>query len=274
MTQRSGYGEVERAVKASEYGQILSANVRYDKYRHPSVSPEEWVALLGRDVSNMEHMPLTRGIAQIFIRHSQQYQPELLEPNDEFVLPLAGSIHDIGEAIATDKSYGDKTSEDEAKEIVEFDKALDIVFAEEYPPHFQAAKDIVFDHKGLTERGKKFFAIECLGYMRTAMNAMDHVLYGTCTPEQIAGLQWLYTDVVTNMTVKMIKQAEHFDATRTALIANIERIDTAHGLITLNPDVFKNYAYKGENEPARMKRESEIASEAWREFRESILVAN
>jgi hypothetical protein len=263
MTHASGYAGVEAVFRESEYGNTLGEKVRYDKYRHPSVSTEDWVKLLGRDVSNLEHLSLTRGIALGFIRHSKTYQPDLLDTEDELVLPLTGSLHDWGEAITGDISYGDKTKNHDIEEALALDVVANSLYPDEFPALVEEAKAVVFDHDGETKRGKIFFTIECLGYLRTAMIAMDHVLKGTAAPAQIPGLQWLYTDVLLNSTPRLIAQSEEYDAVRASLVANADRIDLAFGLIDLHQNVFDNYGEKSEQ-----KREAAlIAREAWREFR-------
>jgi hypothetical protein len=266
MKHLSEYNEVEDHFRQSQYGAVLAEKVRYDKYRDPSVSTTEWVALLGRDVSNLEHLSLTRGIALGFVRHSQEHQPDLLDAEDAVVLPLIGSLHDWGEAITGDISYGDKSASDDATEVHALSVVADELYPDVAPTYLEQAKEVVFDHAGESKRGEIFFAIECLGYMRTALNAMDISLDESADPVHQPGLQWLYTDVVTNITEKMIAQAGKFDAVHAALLANVPRIDRAFDLIDSHPHVFNNYP-----EDKRIPKQEAFlfALDAWEKFKQS-----
>jgi hypothetical protein len=267
MTHPSGYQEVEAVVRDSEYGRKLSLEARYNKYRHPSVSIEDWQKLLGRDVNNLEHMPLTRGIALALIRHSKTHQPELLDAEDELVIPIAGSMHDVGEAIESDISLSDKTADDDVREALAVDIVTASLYPEGTPPLVEQAKSFIFDHDGETKRGRIFNSIEHLGYMRTAMNAMDLVQSGRSPEIQIPGLQWLYTDVLTNATRRLITDAERIDAVRAALLHHAPRIDQAFKLVETHLEVFDNY-----DESKRTKKIEDylLALDAWQQFKDGL----
>jgi len=242
MIQRSEYQTVEQLFRSSTHGETLSQKLRYDKYRHPSVSHKQWIDLLGRDVNNLEHLSLTRGIALGFVRYSQEHQPDLLTDDEAATLPLIASIHDWGEAITGDISFGDKTADNDVEEAHALDVVATEIYANNQPPELlDAAKAVVFDHEGQSKLGKIFFAIECLGYMRTAVNAANHVSDQTCPDEQVAGMQWLYTDVVSNVMVTMLGHAKEYAVVHAALMANADKIDQTFDLIASHDDVFDNY---------------------------------
>lgn len=267
MTHPSGYQEVERVVRESEYGKKLSSEARFDKYRHPFVSFTEWQRLFGRDVNNLDHMALTRGLALMFIRHTKKYQPELLDPEDEFVIPVAGSMHDVGEAIKADISLSDKTMDDDVEEAVALDEIIVSLYPNGTPPFVEQAKAIIFDHDGETKRGRIFNSIEHLGYMRTAMNAMEHSTSDDMPAEQIPGLQWLYTDVLTNSVSKLVADSKVFDAVRAVLIEHSARIDETFRLVETHLEVFENYH---ESKKTKKIEDFLLAFDAWQQFKDSL----
>jgi cytochrome c1 len=204
---------------------------------------DEWERLLGRDVNNLEHMSLTHGIAVAFIRFSEQHQPDLLSEEEKESLLLTAVIHDWGEAIRGDVSYSDKTNEEESQEQRDFMTVVNSVgHASFTKEEILRAKEIAFDHEG-SKLGKMFFAIEQLGYMRTAIKAA-RIVHDQPQPDGTTdGLTWLTADVLGNIMRqdKIIEASHEYDAVRAALEHYAADIDTAFQVVRLRPLTFENY---------------------------------
>ncbi len=219
------FAELHRTFSGSEYGQELGKNVRYERYKPDSVSNKEWVELLGRDVSNLEHLRLTYDLTVAFVRHSEEHQPDLLDDTDKAALLLAGVSHDWGEALTGDISYGDKTLDDDEKERIAFAKVASDLFPADVD-RFRRVQEVAFDHNGDGDRlGRIFSTIECLGYMRTALTAVDRLDLGDDSVQPVElqeGLEWLITDVLLNTTQKLVAQTKEYSAVDAAAYLNAE----------------------------------------------------
>jgi hypothetical protein len=193
--------DIHTSFSKTVYGEKLSRDVRYDKYRPDHISKDEWVKLLGADVNNLTHMPLTYGIARAFINDARQHQPDLLNEGEEKLLLVAAISHDWAESITTDISYGDKTLANDEEEKLMFEQNVAQFYnGEDFDLVDQARREVVFNHD--SKVGELLNAVERIGYLRTALRAHDILLAGVSDPELKLGLEWLIFDVFSNLQSK------------------------------------------------------------------------
>jgi hypothetical protein len=188
-----------RAFSHTQYGVKLASSIRYERYNLAGMPSEKWIKTLGVDVDNLWHMMLTYELARAFIGESRLYDPQFLsQPEEELVL-IAAIIHDQGEAIVGDISYGDKNENDETTEalvLVDQQKTITKNLDSHTAELIQTAiKQIVFCPVTDNKLALVFNAIERVGYLRTGMRAYSHLAEGNTHSE---GLRWLVYDVTTN----------------------------------------------------------------------------
>ncbi|MDB5184789.1 MAG: hypothetical protein JWN38_597 [Candidatus Saccharibacteria bacterium] len=256
------------AFAATEYGEKLAANVRYERYNLAHVANETWVALLGADVNNLLHMPLTYGLTKSFIRATDVAQPGYFDADEKILLQVAAIIHDQGEAIVGDISFGDKTDADEASEKLAFENNLEAFcpgVSVAMKQCIVAARDtVVFD--ATTKLGRMFNAIERSGYVRTALRAAMR-LQTNSAGQSDAGLRWILADVLGVQPAKLIEYAADYPAVDGYLHAQQDKISTAYTLV--HPEDFRHY---GDQEIA--KQEQFIATQAlWQRYRRNHLMS-
>jgi hypothetical protein len=252
---------IHAAFAATDYGKLLASKVRYEKYKPASLSNEQWVKLLGADVNNLTHMPLTYGLAKAFIEDMTRHQPDYFDKEEKELLQVAAIIHDQGEAIVGDISFGDKTKENEAEEKQQFTANL-----ENFCPGVAirdkrlivAARDnIVFDPT--TKLGRIFNAIERVGYIRTGLRASAHIQNGTAHGCEI-GLEWLIADVLSNQTRKLIGYATNYAPVNDYLTHQTEAITTTFSLVS--PEIFEQYGI-GQQQKEAQFQEAQSAWQTW-----------
>ncbi len=198
---RLGHEEVygiHKDFSETNFGKKLLGNVRYDKYRPSHVTEDEWVRLLGADVNNLTHMPLTYGLARAFIGKAREMQPDLLDDSEEKILLISALIHDWAESITSDISYGDKTAINDSDEVFAFEQNLTAFYeGEDFELVDKARREVVFNHD--SKLGEIFNAIERVGYLRTALRASD-ILQNEVEDELLRqGFEWLVFDVMSNL---------------------------------------------------------------------------
>lgn len=269
MTELQRYSELHRAFSETSHGQKMGESIRFAKYNLSDMPNDEWEKLLGRDVNNLEHMSLTHGIAVAFIRYCETYQPELLTDEEKKILLLTAITHDWGEAIRGDVSFGDKTKQEEAQEVEDFNLVIDSLSYGSFTyEEIKYAQEIAFDHHG-SKLGRIFYAIERLGYMRTALKASEIVLAQRQPDETTFGLIWLVADVLSNHMHEdqLLKESYRYDALFAAITAHHEEIDAAFDLALRHPTAFENYG-----EEAQEKNNSvQIARKQWREYKQKYI---
>lgn len=225
---------LHREFAATEYGQILAEQVRYERYKPEFVSNERWIELLGADVNNLSHMPLTWGLTRDMIRGLRAYHPGLLDERQELLLEIGAIIHDRGEAIVTDITYSEKTAEDEAFE----QDVLTTMVDDSHDLVREAAEVVVFDREGKNELSKIFNTIERVGYVRTALRAARHVRDGTAADAE-AGLRWIIADVFGNHPQELISRASQYVPVNNYIIAMMDEITAAFNVV--GQEDFENY---------------------------------
>ncbi len=222
MGEEPDYLAIHEAFAATEYGQVLAANIRYKVYKPEIVSNQHWIELLGPDVDNLAHLASTYHLTDEFIDSTESLQPEELSPRDKAVLRIAAITHDEAESILEDVNYSDKTAEHETAEQAAFKKYLPSFHPEASPETTKLIKtavdEVIFNRE--SRLGRMFNAVERISYLRTAMRAGQHLYEGTA-PECAEGLGWLVADTLSN------HQATH-------VIAAGRRFPAAHRFLELH----------------------------------------
>lgn len=206
---------------ATNFGEQLSGQIRYAKYKPPFITNNGWHELLGDDVNNLTHMRYTATeIAQPF-SENEQFDRDLV--ND---LYMVAQVHDQAESITGDISYGDKTASDGRDEMKVFLDNID-----NFNPDLSEADrlhliDVVQESLGEAmdnDLAKAFNTIERIGYIETGMRAY-HIL--SKEPRRLnrlvnnaeeltelrSGLSWLAADVLLHQIPHLTEQARSYDS--------------------------------------------------------------
>ncbi len=231
--------DIHRAFSETEFGQTLADQVRYDRYKPADVTNERWVELLGADVGNLTHLPLTFGLTRDFITQLRQSQPGFLDEGEESVLQTAALIHDWAEAVVGDITYSDKSDEDEVEERNQLAGIIDKL--EDNSPELRelidrALEEVVFTPD--TKLGQVFNTVERVGYVRTALRASQHVLESSA-PDCEEGLRWIVADVFGNHPEALIERSFVYAPVKKYLLAKKDEISLAFRIV--GPETFENY---------------------------------
>jgi hypothetical protein len=231
-------GEIHRTFAESPHGQKLAGQVSYGRYKPDSVSNERWQRLLGADVNNLHHLPLTHGLMTSMIKHIKLDHPTLLRPGEARILQVAAITHDWAEAVVGDINYSSKTNADEEKEAAVFDGIIES-WPEEIHEELLSAADVVFGRDtGRPHLITIFNFVERIGYMRTALRASDKIVSGQAGDSH-DGLRWLVTDVMANTLGHMATNSGMYRPVDRYLTGVADRVDVALG--HADEAVFANY---------------------------------
>lgn len=235
---------------ATTFGRKLARQVRYGRYKPTGVNNGVWERLLGADVNNLRHMPLTRGLMGDFIRVNNRHVPDSITPDDAARLKVAAEAHDRAEAVKGDKSYSLKTRADEVAEQAAFRRHFDVLGVGSPAVRSliaHAVDEIIFDKNGATPNGRRLSAVEHVGYMRTALRAADHVAEGQLPYYLDRGMRGIVADVMGNATPVLLKHAEEFPAVDSYLDAQRDRMSAAFEAVSGYPQNFMVFGeYAGE----------------------------
>ncbi|MGI8420122.1 MAG: hypothetical protein ACR2LN_05775 [Candidatus Levyibacteriota bacterium] len=208
------FDQIHTAFANSSHGKFLNQAVRYGRYQEVAgLAKEAWVALLGPDVNNLEHMTFTDGLTITFLNSCSQAVKKgnhndaiTFSPDEAVKLRLTARIHDWGESIKGhyDITFADKTIQDEEAEHKALQRILRsktraVVTNKEDENALvrlmrTALKEIATDRT--TKLGKAFNAIERLGYLSTGIKAFE--VRPIQEKKVSEGLAWLTTDVFLN----------------------------------------------------------------------------
>lgn len=156
------------SLKQTEYGETLSSNVRFGRFKPETLENHVWVDILGADVDNLEHMEWTAGIASWYVYEAERLGSPLSEEDKDTLITTAW-VHDFAEAIDGDipDPYKDHTEDAKAKEKRSF-----IQVASSITDDPEKLGEKVFPVMyGTGELARHFRAIELIGYNETALRA-------------------------------------------------------------------------------------------------------
>jgi hypothetical protein len=182
--------------KGTKEGQNLQSAVRYERYKPVSMGNSAWEKLLGADVNNLHHLPLTRNLTRTYLDHyaAQEYS----EAERELLLATA-ITHDWAEAITGDISYDEKQDHHEEEEHT----ILEMLLRESLGEETSLPQEITETIKNRTTKlGQTFNMIERFGYLRTALRAWEErakLLQQEKSEEELLdNLAWLTSNVFIN----------------------------------------------------------------------------
>lgn len=208
MVDSNNSHEVYRQFADSRYAKSLAEAIRFSPFKPEGLPNSAWIDVLGRDVCNLRHMPLTYGLTSWFLRQSQTqellhngnsdnasnvngfglpYQAEDLRhsespvfnpTNDDRKLMLvAAMIHDQHEAICGDMPDPEKTVDDRVNETALLRGLVEEIYSDDSLRlvEINRAIDLVLADQE-SPLGKAFRCIEVMGYVRTAFTAWRKAL--------------------------------------------------------------------------------------------------
>lgn len=225
MTEQAtfDYGLIER-VDTSECANILSGSPRYDRYRAPDVSPEEWIALLDCDFDNKQHLFKTALLASL-IAQMDHSNPEAAKRAIETSL-----IHDAPEAITTDVTYDLKT--------IEFDhEEADILVTQVMDGTLNVPLELAKDaseimkskaafspsaEQAVTDEAVVVFDLaERIGYLLSAKTAWQTSYENaTLSEDQAERLRWLAGNVMANTYGTLLTYVTQHDRNSARFVAS------------------------------------------------------
>jgi len=183
----------------------LSSTPRYERYMVDE-SLNEWVRLLGPDVSLLTHADATAVITKKFVTYNEKHGLKLNRIEKDRML-LAPWIHDWGEIIIDGKGIGDitydkKTAADVVIETAIFNKVISAIPIEKVKEEFHITyQDVVL--KKNQKLGDMFNTIERIGYMETAITA-----FVGRNGNKITNWKGLSGSVLSNHSEKLIHLSE------------------------------------------------------------------
>jgi hypothetical protein len=278
--QLISFDQLHQEFAATTHGENLKENIRFAHFKAPQLSDQEWVKLLGYDVNNLHHMPLTYGLTRRFLQHHQLNAPaeNLLTESEILTLCLTAKTHDRAEAVTGDVNYSLKTDALEKREAGILRQML-LEMTEKYLTAEQIEEIVQTAFNKKSKLGEIFSLIEKIGYLRTALNVWDQSGRSELTkfklhqPEQKLSnsypplsegtneLDWLVFDVICNQLRTLIAAASNSSSVKAYLESQKAYISEIFD--KMPPSVLK--FYPPEKQTTKGK-EFEYSSKAWQGF--------
>lgn len=269
-----GFNEIHERFSVTEYGKTLRDEIRFS-YFAKGVSKDKWKQILGVDVNNLEHMPLTYSLTRFFLRYCRR---EEFSTDKQEVLLLTSIIHDWPEAIFGDIPRPLKTEEDEKKERELLPTMIDEVLLKPIsseilepilsrapvdliglPNNVQRAIEAAFVKD--TKLSEAFNIIENIGYLRTSLRAWQKS-NSKGLPENLNyQLKCLANGVIANTIECLISYSDVYPAVGIFLAKMQDVISNAFNNM---PNATFNIYAREEREERKIQFES--AKKAWYEY--------
>lgn len=238
--EKRNYRELFDKFSESVYGKSLDGQARWNIYRPEHISQTEWIKLIGRDADNLQHMWLTQGITELFLK----YDDGSLNITDEDadLLKTAATIHDWGESFNEvtgtrgDIHYETKTNDDARSEQENFENIYDILMENSDVKRKHLILSIIFNKE--SRLGSIFNAIERVGYLRTAQKAFE---LSKSSDDLILSdhLRWLTAGVLSNQTVPLMEYTASYSPVKKYIEASAPFFDEAFD--QLNSTIFLDH---------------------------------
>lgn len=145
----------------------LAGQPRFDIFRHPDTSPEEWHDALDGDFDNRQHLVktayLANGICDI----------ERVDGPTTRAVVLTALVHDAAEGVTGDRNYHLKDQADDEEEIDIIDQLVEAGELNVTRSELEIVVGIMRDKHGpkATQAGKLFDLAEIIGYARSGITA-------------------------------------------------------------------------------------------------------
>lgn len=173
---------VASTISSCEYGKTLKNQTRFGRFQPEGVSTQEWQRLLGLDVNNLGHMPMTAKITHFFTQYCKNppkdwpgtlTEDAIFSEREEGLLVLAANVHDLGEAIVGDIPSHIKTAQDHEDEMAILKKQMQELFGNNgvYSAISEAMDKVIIPRD--TKLARAFHAIEGIGFLRVAVRAWE-----------------------------------------------------------------------------------------------------
>lgn len=265
--------ELHRVFSATEHGDRLAQQVRFERYKLPETTNEQWINLLGADVNNLQHMPLTTGLTRDFIgrfndRIESRPQPTAkISEEQAQLLCLTAMTHDWGESVLGDSTYdhAGTTKVAEKQAVTDIIQSLPLARNLDFYSRINAAKEIVFDSS--SHLGRIFNTIERVGYMRTALHAAHHARSGSL-PQNTNGLLWLTENVLGNQVSELVDRAEEFPPVFDYLTVMSGAIHGAFEIVTEHPSTHSMYpSAEEQTQKYKQFKDAQLAFVDWHDLR-------
>lgn len=255
---------------ATNYGQKLSGESRFGRYKPADFTTAQWTATVGPDVNNLEHMRVAYRLSRAFIGSHlgvQERQNDITVSNGLFNevshqenFMLTAVVHDWGEAVTGDIWWDRKTKADEEEELEILCQMADELMGD-IPGMGERIRDVcrnILCDKG-TKLGRAFNALEHWGYVRSALRAWR---VSQDIPELSSTLRWMARDVLSNQTQTLINYSKEYPPIDQFLRHNARPIDNLFEIIN-----FQDFSCLGaENEKQTQERFAN-AHDQWVGFR-------
>ena len=258
--EKIDFSQIHRDFSQTKYGNILSQNIRWARYKPENMTNEKWVKLLGADANNLEHLKLTYGTTRAFIKYSSKETPLTTEEQEDLL--LAATVHDWGEAIIGDINYDLKTPQDEIRELEELEKMVKEMYGEKNSQLSSRVdtviNNIINGHN--TKLGKMFNAIERIGYLRTALHVWKKTT-GEISTELKRNLDWISCNVLLGSLTQLMEYSKTYPPVALYLKENKEIITDIFN--NLPEESFLKYDPK---EVEQKKQKFNTVRQAWQEY--------
>lgn len=173
--------ETLERLNSSPAVQALSGQPRYDIFMHEDTSPEAWIAMMGIDMDNRQHLLATVILAEAIVT-TERFGDEV-----RYEAVLTAAAHDAAESVTGDKQYHTKERADDEAEIELLDEMTSDGRLHLTREELKTIQRVMRDkHDGAqTESGIAFDLSEVIGYQVSAVNTWKtQKSHPEVTPEQ------------------------------------------------------------------------------------------
>ncbi|MBD3244616.1 MAG: hypothetical protein GF335_01335 [Candidatus Moranbacteria bacterium] len=249
------FNDLHNLFVQSNYGRIMIAKIRYERYKPWNLDAKEWEKLLGPDVNNLKHLWVVYKLARNFI-NDQIYAPKEFknrtkgeffsynQAETESIL-LASLIHDWGEAEIGDITFEKKDKNKNLKqdEIVALRKIAANLINDGSEGILLDKINEVIDRvilKSSSSRiGRAFNAVERQGYLLNGVKAWNLSKSKSMEFELSDKLKWLSNNVFLNQIPALVEYSKIYYPIYKTLLDKRSQITEI--FMEMPDDNFKNY---------------------------------
>lgn len=252
----------------SAYGKILEKKVRFAIYKPQTLSPQQWVDLLGDDVHNLRHMKVSYYQTRSFLEECKDQKTKIssFSQAEQEILLLTAITHDWAEAVQGDIMFYKRSTQNESDELSQF---RDIVheFVETNKISASLGELIIQDTLPIQEDrtsklGQAFNAIERKGYLQTGLRAWEKSQQINVT-ELKGKLHCMSKGVVYNQIVALCAYAEIYPPIQKFL--NKHKSAISHIVSQVPDNIFAEY---NPEEVEKTLPKAQSAQDAWKKYSE------
>ncbi|MDO8429337.1 MAG: hypothetical protein Q7S88_01790 [Candidatus Daviesbacteria bacterium] len=227
------FRDIHQLFADSPYGRKLEGEIRYGAFKPREVTNSQWVEILGPDVNNLYHLPLSYLSAGVFTKDCGEASFPSLEDREDML--LTGLTHDWGEAISGDLQYGTKTARDEEEELeallrIAQEVTTDALGGDRLVDRInKVSRGISFNPKSVL--GTAFNVLERCGYTRTALRAWKKTYEVDKSSDVYPKLHLLAHDVGGGHLAELVNLTDQYPAVAAFLTRNNRTITEMFNLM-------------------------------------------